>query len=186
MKVLLSLDIVSVLLLNIDGPGPSIIVPVIELSLVATKTPIHGKSVLYLVAESAHPTIRNTALVSIRFPRAEDVSVFSEVALASAVNFTVALDNASNIPFTPKMLTPLLILPGTKSESPWMVCVPVRYLPAAMVLFDVPGVIVCAPWVGIVPVSTFPFASISCLPLRRSAAVPGFVSVGSGFPMICG
>lgn len=47
-------------------------------------------------------------------------------------------------PFTPKIDLPATILPATRSESPAMVCAPVRYVPAAIVWFEVPGVIVAA------------------------------------------
>ena len=54
---------------------------------------------------------------------------------------TVAADKD---PLTPKILTPLLMLPLVKFASPLMVCVPVRYVPLAMVWLLVPGVMVAA------------------------------------------
>ncbi len=47
-------------------------------------------------------------------------------------------------PFTPKMLFPYTILAAIKSASPSIVCAPVRYVPEAIVWFDVPGVMVAA------------------------------------------
>lgn len=43
-------------------------------------------------------------------------------------------------PATPKMVFPATMLPATKLASPLMVCVPVRYVPLAMVWFVVVGV----------------------------------------------
>ena len=60
------------------------------------------------------------------------------------------------------MLTPFLMLAATRLASPLMVWVPVRYRPLAMVLLEVPGVMVCAPWVvsclvaDLVPELTYP------------------------------
>ena len=48
------------------------------------------------------------------------------------------------VPATPKMLLPCTILLCTKFASPLMVCVPVRYVPLAMVWLVVPGVMVAA------------------------------------------
>ena len=45
------------------------------------------------------------------------------------------------------MLTPFLILAVVKDAAPAIVCVPVRYVPLAIVWFEVPGVIVAAPLV---------------------------------------
>ena len=50
-------------------------------------------------------------------------------------------------PVTPNIVVPLLIFPATKLASPLMVCVPVRYVPLAMVWLLVPGVIVAAAFV---------------------------------------
>ena len=45
------------------------------------------------------------------------------------------------------------IFPLTRSASPEMVCVPVKYVPLAMVWFVVVGVIVAAPFVVTLAVS---------------------------------
>ena len=47
-------------------------------------------------------------------------------------------------PATPKIVFPLTMFPATRLESPLMVCVPVRYVPDAIVWLLVPGVIVAA------------------------------------------
>ncbi len=50
-------------------------------------------------------------------------------------------------PATPKMLTPLLIFEARRLASPEMVCLPVRYVPAAISCALVPGVMVAAAFV---------------------------------------
>ena len=51
------------------------------------------------------------------------------------------------VPVTPNIVVPLFIFPAVRLASPLIVCVPVRYVPLAMVWLLVPGVIVAAAFV---------------------------------------
>lgn len=48
------------------------------------------------------------------------------------------------LPSTPNIDLPATMLPLTRSLSPAIVCVPVKYVPLAIVWLDVPGVMVAA------------------------------------------
>ena len=57
------------------------------------------------------------------------------------------MDGMLAVPATPKILFTDTMLPPTKLASPEIVCVPVRYVPEAIVWLDVDGVIVAAAFV---------------------------------------
>ena len=70
--------------------------------------------------------------------RLPDVAVTT--APTSTVTVNVAWKVLSIAPVTPKMDTPFLMLTEVRLASPFIVCVPPKYWPAAIVWSDVPGV----------------------------------------------
>lgn len=120
------------------------------------------------------------------------------------VVLSCVMDGICAVPDTPKILFPEMMFPPTRLASPEMVCVPVRYVPEAIVWFEVDGVIVAAALVvteavkdteefPAVPEETYPAVTCGVLdtvldrvkvfvPVETVALVPEMVAAGVALP----